>query len=87
MRLKSICTLLGGYAFKSTNYTNSGVRVIRISDFNEEGFIDNNCKYYEEDDTLADYLLKQHDILLCMTGGTVGKSYHIDYMKIGRAHV
>ena len=72
-RLSNITNTLGGYAFKSTEYTNTGVRVIRISDFDNGGILDDEYKYYHEEEALNKYLLKENDILLCMTGGTVGK--------------
>lgn len=73
-RLSSIANTFGGYAFKSTEYTNTGVRVIRISDFDNNGILDGEYKYYYEEESLNKYLLKGNDILLCMTGGTVGKT-------------
>ena len=30
-RLGDVCEILNGYAFKSANYTDKGVRIIRIS--------------------------------------------------------
>ena len=73
-RLSSIANTFGGYAFKSTEYTNTGVRVIRISDFDNNGILDGEYKYYYEEESLNKYLLKENDILLCMTRGTVGKT-------------
>ena len=72
--LVDICSLIGGYAFKSTSYTKIGVRVIRISDFNEKGLIDKDKKFYKEEKSLSKYLIESNDILMCMTGGTVGKT-------------
>lgn len=73
-RLSNIANTLGGYAFKSAEYTNTGVRVIRISDFDNSGILDAEYKYYHEEELLNKYLLRENDILLCMTGGTVGKT-------------
>ncbi|MCI1272923.1 MAG: restriction endonuclease subunit S, partial [Clostridiaceae bacterium] len=78
VRLGNISIINGGYAFKSTNFTEEGIRVIRISDFNEQGFVNNKIVRHKYDDTLAAYLLEPKNILLCMTGGTVGKSYFIE---------
>ena len=36
-RLKDVAFVNGGFAFKSVNFSNEGTRVIRISDFNENG--------------------------------------------------
>lgn len=72
--LSSLCDLIGGYAFKSTEYLSEGIRVIRISDFNEDGLLNKDKKYYKENKSLNGYLIKPYDILMCMTGGTVGKT-------------
>ncbi|WP_031556447.1 restriction endonuclease subunit S [Lachnospira multipara] len=76
--LRDVAYINGGYAFKSTNYTTDGVRVVRISDFNEEGFINTKIVRHPYSDDLKSYLLGEKDILLCMTGGTVGKSYFVE---------
>lgn len=77
VRLGNISNINGGFAFKSSNYVENGIRVIRISDFNEKGFVNNKIVRYKYDETLSPFLLENKNILLCMTGGTVGKSYFI----------
>ena len=74
VRLSTIAQLLGGYAFKSTNYCATGIRVIRISDFDQNGLLYKDYKYYKESPELEKYAIKANDILMCMTGGTVGKA-------------
>lgn len=77
VRLDDLSTINGGYAFKSQNYTNSGVRVIRISDFDETGFKQDKIVHYEENEKYDNFIIDNSDILLAMTGGTVGKSYYV----------
>ena len=77
VRLGSLSNINGGYAFKSTNYTTEGIRVIRISDFNENGFVNKSIVRHKFDDSLSEYLIQEKNIILCMTGGTVGKSYFV----------
>ena len=77
VRLGEIASINGGFAFKSTNYTTNGVRVIRISDFNELGFVDDKIVRHPYDESLCQYVLDEKNILLCMTGGTVGKSLFV----------
>ena len=77
VRLGDLANINGGFVFKSTNYTSEGVRVIRISDFNEKGFVNDKIVRYPYDDSLSQYVLDLKNILLCMTGGTVGKSLFI----------
>lgn len=74
VRLGDVASLSGGYAFKSTDYTPTGVRVIRISDFNNGDFDNKNIVRHPFREDLSSYLINSKDILLCMTGGTVGKN-------------
>ena len=76
-RLGEIASINGGFAFKSTNYTADGVRVVRISDFNESGFVNDKIVRHPYDESLNPYVLEKENILLCMTGGTVGKSLFV----------
>lgn len=77
VRLRDVSFITGGYAFKSTAYTEKGVRVVRISDFNENGFVDTKVVRHPFDNSLEPYILEEKNILLCMTGGTVGKSLFV----------
>jgi type I restriction enzyme S subunit len=63
----------GGYAFKTSEYKKSGIPIIRISDFNNEQIDISNCVYYDEDASLSKYELKENDIIICLTGGTIAK--------------
>lgn len=80
-RLENIANINGGFAFKSSNYCDEGIRVVRISDFDELGFKNDRIVRYKYDEKLSDYLLEQYNILLAMTGGTVGKSYYIEELN------
>ena len=81
IRLKSISVLNGGYAFKSEKFSNEGIRVIRISDFDENGIKNKDIKRYPYSSDLDSYQILPKDILLCMTGGTVGKSAYIKFLE------
>jgi len=74
VKLGTISKLLGGFAFKSHEYTNDGSRVVRISDVSEEGFVNKSIVRHPYDNSLAQYVICSNDILMAMTGGTVGKS-------------
>ena len=76
-RLSDISSINGGFAFKSSNYINQGVRVIRISDFDENGFKNNKIVRYSFNEGLLPYILDEKNILIAMTGGTVGKSLFV----------
>ncbi|MDD6087811.1 MAG: restriction endonuclease subunit S [Desulfovibrionaceae bacterium] len=81
VHLKDIANINGGFAFKSTEYTKNGIRVVRISDFNEYGFINNKIVRYPFSNSLSQFLLEEKNILLCMTGGTVGKSLFVENLE------
>jgi type I restriction enzyme S subunit len=76
-RLDKLAEINGGFAFKSTAYTAEGTRVARISDFDEFGFKDHNVVRHPFSDDLQKFALEQENILMAMTGGTVGKSYFV----------
>jgi len=77
VRLNEVSNINGGYAFKSQNFKDIGVRVIKISDFDEDGLKDNKIVRHKYDPTLSQFEINNENILLCMTGGTVGKSYFV----------
>ena len=75
MRLGAIATIIGGYAFPSESIkSEKGYRVIRISDFNDSKIVYNKVVRYNGDADLTQYEICERDILMAMTGGTVGKS-------------
>lgn len=78
VRLGEVSTLNGGYAFKSGDLKDlTGIRVIRISDFNELGIIKKDIIRTRYDKRYDKYLVLKEDILMAMTGGSVGKNTFI----------
>ena len=73
-RLGTVAEVNGGFAFKSSKYSNDGIRVIRISDFDEKDFKNDKIVRYPYSDNLSVFSLEANNILMAMTGGTVGKS-------------
>ncbi|SFO24126.1 Restriction endonuclease S subunit [Paenimyroides ummariense] len=65
--------IFGGFAFKNSEYKSSGIPIIRISDFNNEKIILDGVVYYEESPMLEKYELEESDIIIALTGGTIGK--------------
>ncbi len=77
-RLQDLALINGGFAFKSSNYKDKGARVIRISDFNESGFKDDRIVRHPFTEDLSSFVLEKNNILIAMTGGTVGKSLFVE---------
>lgn len=75
-KISEISNMLNGYAFKSANYVNNGIRVIRIANVQDGEIIDESpCFYpFESDDNIEKYKLFEGDILISLTGnvGRVG---------------
>lgn len=65
--------IVGGYAFKTAEYKNQGVPIIRISDFNNEQIVLKDVVYYQESKELDKYQLFEGDIIIALTGGTIAK--------------
>jgi type I restriction enzyme S subunit len=76
-QLSQLAEINGGFAFKSTAYTDEGMRVVRISDFDEFGFKDHKVVRHPFTPDLQKFTLAESNILMAMTGGTVGKSYFV----------
>ena len=73
--------IIGGYAFPSqTLKGNKGPRVIRISDISEKGFVNSRLVRYSGPTISDNYQVRENDILMAMTGGTVGKSLFVTYL-------
>jgi len=71
--LKKYVKLLGGYAFKSSEYQDKGIPIIRISDFQNEKIVLEKAVYYNESEEFEKYELKAGEIIIALTGGTIGK--------------
>lgn len=69
IQLGDICEIINGFAFESSNYVSSGIRIIRISNV-QKGYIeDNNPAFYPSDSNGLDkYLLEEGDLLVSLTG-------------------
>lgn len=74
-KMIQISDILGGFAFKSEDLKSSnGIRVIRISDIAPQGLTNKNIVRCSLKGVPDRYSIKSNDILIAMTGGTVGKS-------------
>ena len=75
-KLGELVQVLNGYAFKSSLYENQGIRVLRITNVQKGNIVDDDPKYYPLSltDEIRNYLLKENDLLMSLTGnvGRVG---------------
>ena len=62
--------LINGYAFKSKNYVEKGVRVIRIANVQDGYISDENPCFYPENskEDISKYILRENDFLISLTG-------------------
>ncbi|ENJ7185045.1 restriction endonuclease subunit S [Vibrio fluvialis] len=76
-RLGNIIMASTGFAFKTSQYVEKGIFVLRVTNINVDGtinFFDN--KYISEEiasSTYSNYQLFENDLLLVMVGGSLGK--------------
>ncbi len=75
-KLGEAVQVLNGYAFKSNLYVDNGIRVMRITNVQKGNIVDDDPKFYPEtaEDEIKNYLLKENDLLMSLTGnvGRVG---------------
>ncbi|OQY00602.1 MAG: hypothetical protein B6I26_07210 [Desulfobacteraceae bacterium 4572_130] len=73
-----------GYAFKSEYYEKDGVKLLRIGDFNNSGDVCFDSmvflpeEYFEK---YKRYKVKNKDIVIALTGATIGKTCFIDELN------
>ncbi len=74
--LSEVCNILNGFAFLSSQYTDTGIRVLRITNVQKGKIVDDAPKFYPlaSKDDVKNYLLVENDILMSLTGnvGRVG---------------
>ena len=75
-RLGDVCDILNGFAFKSEQYVEEGIRIIRIANV-QKGYIEDSAPVFYPDDSkdAKKYSLEEGDILMSLTGnvGRVAK--------------
>lgn len=76
VELGMICDVLNGFAFRSNNYVNDGIRVIRIANVQKGEIVDNDPQFYplSTKKQIEKYILEEDDLLVSLTGnvGRVG---------------
>ncbi len=84
VRLGDICYLKNGFSFKSDLFKNMGIPIIRISNISsvDNCINTNDLVFYDPILIDNDYILKQGDLILAMSGATTGKSCLYNLNKI-----
>ena len=81
--LRNHLKVIGGYAFKSSEFKNSGIPILRIGNINTGYFRPKNLMFWNEEDKLKNYIIYPNDIVMSLTG-TVGKDDYGNVCIMGR---
>ena len=76
------CKIRSGYAFNSSWWTDRGVKIIKIKNITENGVLDmSECSYVDikHCDKASDFNGNAGDLIIAMTGATLGKLCIIPY--------
>ena len=77
VKLNEVVDVLNGFAFESKNYSNSGFRILRITNVQKGQIVDNNPRFHlklEKDSEHKKFNIEENEILVSLTGnvGRVG---------------
>ena len=79
IRLKYISKLINGFAFKSQDLKADGYyKVVRIGDLNNNKINSEDCLGVDDVDNYRDYKVYMGDVLVALSGATVGKVAFVD---------
>ena len=69
IKIGDACDILNGYAFKSDEYVNEGIRIIRIANV-QKGYIEDDAPAFYPMNSIGlnKYMLKENDLLMSLTG-------------------
>ncbi|GAA0128727.1 restriction endonuclease subunit S [Methanococcus maripaludis] len=80
-KLKHISKNINGYAFKSEDFSEEGTAIVRIGDIKDK-FSYENVKRINLKKEYIPYSLKKNDVLIALTGATIGKSCIFDSKEL-----
>ena len=81
-KLGDIIQVLGGYAFSSKAFRNSGIPVLRIGNINSGEFRPSNMVFWNDDEKIERYAIYPGDLVMSLTG-TVGKDDYGNVCVLG----
>ncbi|MDA7443234.1 restriction endonuclease subunit S [Candidatus Pelagibacter ubique] len=71
-----------GYQFRDSDFTDEGIKIVKITQLDKGGFLNlSNCSTIDEQrlNNFKNIIIHENDILMCLTGGTIGK-----IIKVGK---
>lgn len=80
-KFKNRIKLRHGYQFRDYDFVEEGIKIVKITQLSSDGHLDlskanfistNRLKHFQ------DILIKKDDILMCLTGGTIGKIIRVN---------
>lgn len=78
------CKIRSGFAFKSSWWTEKGVKIVKIKNISSSGILNmDDCSYVSKENVskAKEFSLKPGDILIAMTGATIGKFCLVPALK------
>lgn len=81
--LSELIDVIGGYAFKSTEFVEEGIPVLKIGNINAGYFKNTNLMFWNEEEKLERYLIRPGDLVISLTG-TVGKDDYGNVCIMGK---
>lgn len=76
VKFSSIAELKHGYQFRTTDFTEHGVKILKITQIKENGSVDiSSCSYIDSKrlKSFENNIVKKGDILMALSGATIGK--------------
>lgn len=76
-------SIKSGFAFKSSWWQKNGIKVIKIGSINQDNLNLDTCSYVSKDrlNIASDFIVKSGDLVIAMTGATIGKFTMIPYIN------
>ena len=82
--IRDYCKIRSGFAFKSSWWTERGVKIVKIKNISSSGILNmDDCSYVSKENVskAKEFSLKSGDILIAMTGATIGKFCLVPALK------
>ena len=76
-KLGDVADLLSGFPFDSTQFTNTGIRLMRGMNIKRGQlcFNEKDDRYWKSEEGLEKYIVQENDIVISMDGSLVGRSF------------